>query len=47
MLRDYQANAINKFLNNIPCVEELATSFGKTITCAAMAHCCEKFNDKP
>lgn len=43
MLRDYQAEAINKFLENQSCVEELATSFGKTITCAAMAHCCEKY----
>lgn len=43
LLRDYQAVAINKFLENPACVEELATSFGKTITCAAMAHCCEKY----
>ena len=43
LLRDYQAEAINKFLENHSCVEELATSFGKTITCAAMAHCCEKY----
>ena len=43
LLRDYQAEAINKFLDNQAAVEELATSFGKTITCAAMAHCCEKY----
>ncbi|AXH72832.1 MAG: helicase [Caudoviricetes sp.] len=43
LLRDYQAEAINIFLQNQAAVEELATSFGKTITCAAMAHCCEKY----
>ena len=43
MLRDYQYDAINKFLENPQCLQEIATGAGKTITTATLSHCCEAF----
>jgi superfamily II DNA or RNA helicase len=43
MLRDYQYEAINKFLENPQCLQEIATGAGKTITTATLSHCVEKY----
>jgi superfamily II DNA or RNA helicase len=43
LLRDYQVEAINTFLENPQCLQELATGFGKTITTAAMSATVEKY----
>ena len=43
MLRDYQPNAINLFLENPQSIQELATGAGKTIMTATMSHMCEKY----
>jgi len=43
ILRDYQYEAINKFLENPQCLQEIATGAGKTITTATLSHCCEKY----
>ena len=43
MLRDYQPDAINKFLENPQSLQELATGAGKTIMTATMSHMCEKY----
>jgi superfamily II DNA or RNA helicase len=43
ILRDYQFDAINKFLENPQCLQEIATGAGKTITTATLSHCCEKY----
>jgi superfamily II DNA or RNA helicase len=37
LLRDYQVTAINKFLQNPQCVQEIATGAGKTITTATLS----------
>ena len=37
LLRDYQVDAINKFLNNLQCVQEISTGAGKTITTATLS----------
>jgi len=42
-LHDHQASAINKFLENPQAIQELATSFGKTIVTAALSSRVEKF----
>ena len=41
LLRDYQVDAINKFLTNPQALQELATSSGKTIITATLSHICE------
>jgi superfamily II DNA or RNA helicase len=41
MLRDYQVEAINKFLQQTQALQEIATGAGKTITTATLAHMCE------
>ena len=41
MLRDYQVEAINRFLENPQALQEIATGAGKTITTATLAHLCE------
>lgn len=41
MLRDYQVEAINKFLQQTQALQEIATGAGKTITTATLAHICE------
>ena len=43
MLRDYQYEAINKFLENPQSLQEIATGAGKTITTATLSHCCEQY----
>lgn len=43
VLRDYQVDAINKFLENPQCLQEIATGAGKTITTATLSHCVEKY----
>lgn len=43
MLRDYQVEAINKFLTQTQALQEIATGAGKTITTATLAHVCEPY----
>jgi len=43
MLRDYQVDAINKYLENPQCLQEIATGAGKTITTATLSHLCEPY----
>jgi superfamily II DNA or RNA helicase len=43
LLRDYQVDAINLFLENPQSLQELATGAGKTITTATMCHLCEPY----
>ena len=43
MLRDYQVDAINKFLTNTQSLQEIATGAGKTITTATLSHLAEKY----
>ncbi len=43
MLRDYQVDAINKFLENPQSLQEIATGAGKTITTATLSQLCEKY----
>ena len=42
LLRDYQIDAINKFLTTPQALQEIATGAGKTITTATLSHVCEK-----
>jgi superfamily II DNA or RNA helicase len=42
-LRDYQVDAINRFLENPQCIQEVATGAGKTITTAALSYSVEKY----
>jgi superfamily II DNA or RNA helicase len=41
VLRDYQVDIINKFLENPQCLQEIATGAGKTLITAALSYCCE------
>jgi superfamily II DNA or RNA helicase len=41
VLRDYQVEIINKFLENPQCMQEIATGAGKTLITAALSYCCE------
>ena len=41
MLRDYQVEIINKFLENPQCIQEVATGAGKTLITAVLSHRCE------
>ena len=43
MLRDYQVDAINKFIENPQCLQEIATGAGKTITTATLSQLCEPY----
>ena len=43
MLRDYQVDAINRFLENPQSLQEIATGAGKTITTATLSQLCEQF----
>lgn len=43
VLRDYQVEAVNKFLENPQCLQEIATGAGKTITTATLSHSVEKY----
>ena len=42
-LREDQVEAVNVFLKNPQCIQEIATGFGKTITTATLAKICEKY----
>jgi len=42
ILRDYQVETINKFVENPQCLQEVATGAGKTIITATLSHLCEK-----
>ena len=41
VLRDYQIEIINKFLENPQCIQEVATGAGKTLMTAALSYSCE------
>jgi len=43
ILRDYQYDVINKFLENPQSLQEIATGAGKTITTATLSHLCEPY----
>jgi superfamily II DNA or RNA helicase len=43
MLRDYQVDTINNFLENPQSLQEVSTGAGKTITTATLAQLCEPF----
>ena len=43
MLRDYQVEAINNFLNNPQSLQQIATGAGKTITTATLSHITEPY----
>lgn len=43
VLRDYQIEIINSFLNEPQCLQEVATGAGKTIMTAAMSYSCEPY----
>jgi superfamily II DNA or RNA helicase len=43
VLRDYQVEAINNFLENPQSLQEIATGAGKTITTATLSHIAEKY----
>ncbi len=42
-LRDYQVNAVNEFLNNLQCVQEIATGAGKTVMTATLSKSVEPY----
>jgi len=42
MLRDYQVDVINKFLENPQSIQEIATGAGKTLCTAVLSHRCEE-----
>ena len=41
VLRDYQVEIINRFLDNPQCLQEVATGAGKTLITAVLSHRCE------
>jgi len=43
MLRDYQVDAVNTFLENPQSLQEIATGAGKTITTATLSQLCEPY----
>ena len=43
ILRDYQYDVVNKFLDNPQSLQEVATGAGKTITTATLSHLCEPY----
>ena len=43
VLRDYQYDVVNKFLENTQSLQEVATGAGKTITTATLSHLCEPY----
>ena len=43
VLRDYQFDVINRFLENPQALQEVATGAGKTITTATLSHLCEPY----
>jgi len=43
ILRDYQYDVVNKFLENPQSLQEIATGAGKTLTTATLSHLCEPY----
>ena len=43
ILRDYQVEVINRFLNNPQCLQEVATGAGKTLITAVLSNKCEPY----
>ena len=43
ILRDYQVEVINRFLENPQCIQEVATGAGKTITTAALSYSIQEY----
>ena len=43
VLRDYQYDVVNQFLENPQSLQEVATGAGKTITTATLSHLCEQY----
>lgn len=43
LLRDYQVQAVNQFLKNPQCVQEIATGAGKTVMTATLSKCVEGY----
>lgn len=43
VLRDYQFDVVNKFLENPQSLQEVATGAGKTLTTATLSHLCEPY----
>ena len=43
ILRDYQVEIINKFLQNTQCLQEIATGAGKTLITAVLSQKCEDY----
>lgn len=43
IMRDYQVEAVNKFIENPQCLQELATGAGKSLITATLANLCEPF----
>jgi superfamily II DNA or RNA helicase len=43
VLRDYQLDAVNAFMDNHQALQEVATGAGKTITTATLSHLCEPY----
>jgi superfamily II DNA or RNA helicase len=43
ILRDYQVDIVNRFLENTQCLQEIATGAGKTIITAVLSHKCEPY----
>lgn len=41
LLRDYQVEIVNNFLENPQCIQEVATGAGKTLMTAALSYSCE------
>lgn len=42
-LREYQVDAINRFLDHPQCIQEIATGAGKTLITAVLSHKCEPY----
>ena len=43
ILRDYQVEVINRFLDNPQCLQQIATGAGKTLITAVLSHKCEPY----
>ena len=43
VLRDYQIEIVNNFLQNPQCIQEIATGAGKTLMTAALSYSCEAY----
>ena len=43
LLRDYQVDVINKFLENTQCLQEVATGAGKTLVTAVLSHKAQQY----